>query len=150
MCEILSKDTPKNIKEELKRLILSDSSELEDAIWDNTQNDALEKLASDLVKSMPTVEDETIVTFLSKIQKPIISHNGFIDSLHFYDKFIGSLPDTASEFKEKYHEAFPVIYDTKHILRSCISLSQHFRNERETSLGNAYKISSKHENFNPE
>ena len=65
-------------------------------------------------------------------------HNGFIDSLHLYDKFIDSLPKSLGEFKEEFHSNFPTIFDTKYILNSCISLSPYFGNGKLTSLGDAY------------
>ena len=35
--------------------------------------------------------------------------------MFIYDKLIGDLPDNFYEFKEKIHQCFPIIYDTKAI-----------------------------------
>ena len=75
----------------------------------------------------------------------MITHNGFMDLLYFYEKFYDTLPgisfcfqtslnfksivvifmfkDTIEEFKKNINELFPVIYDTKHISTECRKVS---------------------------
>ena len=80
----------------------------------------------------------SIIAHLISIKKPIIMHNGMIDSLHLYDKFVDNLPGTLPEFKENFNQSFNTIFDTKYILNSSISLSPYFGNGKLTSLGDAY------------
>lgn len=49
-----------------------------------------------------------------ELKKPIIGHNCSLDMYHLYDKFIDDLPLDIHEYKAKFHEWFPVIYDTKY------------------------------------
>ena len=147
--EILPPDWSNLIKSELKDLILENNNELEAIFSSNKENTALEFLAQEITKSIP-YREKSLVSYLSELKKPIIMHNGSIDSLHLFDKFIERLPPTISEFKQKFHKNFPSIYDTKHILRTCISLSPHFKNEKYTSLGEAYYIVSNNKHFRPE
>jgi len=39
----------------------------------------------------------------------------FTDIIYFHKTFLGTLPDTLEEFREKVHELFPVIVDTKYL-----------------------------------
>lgn len=56
-----------------------------------------------------------IVEEMIKHRKPLVGHNWFFDMVYFYRQFIGSLPDTYKEFKEKWTAEFPLTFDTKHI-----------------------------------
>lgn len=59
-----------------------------------------------------------IIDELIESKKPLITHNGFLDIMHLYNKFIGDLPETQSDFKKKFYEHFPQIYDTKFMLNN--------------------------------
>lgn len=50
---------------------------------------------------------------LIKTKKPMIGHNLDYDIMFLYDKFIGDLPDTITEFKSKMSKLIPCFYDTK-------------------------------------
>ena len=58
--------------------------------------------------------------------------------LFLYDKIIGDLPDDFYSFKQKVHEYFPKIYDTKYI--STVLTKQYKKcNIEKTNLDNVYK-----------
>ena len=58
--------------------------------------------------------------------------------MFLYDKLIGDLPDNFYEFKQKIHEYFPKIYDTKYI--STILTKKYKKcNIEKTNLDNVYK-----------
>ena len=79
------------------------------------------------------------IEYLCKKQIPIIGHNIYYDMLFLYDKLIGDLPDDFYSFKEKVHEYFPKIYDTKYI--STVLTKQYKKcNIEKTNLDNVYKI----------
>lgn len=50
---------------------------------------------------------------LIELKKPIVGHNLLLDLMIMYNQFHEQLPTQFSDFKEKIHKLFPVIYDTK-------------------------------------
>ena len=69
---------------------------------------------------------------------PIIGHNIYYDMMFLYDKLIGDLPDDFYSFKQKIHEYFPKIYDTKYI--STVLTKKYKKcNIEKTNLDNVYK-----------
>ncbi|KAK7538623.1 ribonuclease H-like domain-containing protein [Phyllosticta citribraziliensis] len=51
-----------------------------------------------------------------KTRRPVlVGHNLFTDIIYLYRTFIGELPDTLEEFREKTQNLFPVIVDTKYL-----------------------------------
>jgi hypothetical protein len=54
-----------------------------------------------------------LVGELVKCKKPLVGHNFIHDLAFFYYQFIDDFPETHEQFKEKLHECFPIIYDTK-------------------------------------
>ena len=78
------------------------------------------------------------IEYLCNKKIPIIGHNIYYDMMFLYDKLIGDLPDNFYTFKEKIHQYFPIIYDTKYI--STILTQQYKKcNIEKTSLENVYK-----------
>ena len=78
------------------------------------------------------------IEYLCYKKIPIIGHNIYYDMMFLYDKLIGDLPDNFYTFKEKIHQYFPFIYDTKYI--STILTQQYKKcNIEKTSLENVYK-----------
>ena len=78
------------------------------------------------------------IEYLCKKKIPIIGHNIYFDMLFLYDKIIGDLPDDFYSFKQKVHEYFPKIYDTKYI--STVLTKQYKKcNIEKTNLDNVYK-----------
>ena len=67
---------------------------------------------------------------------PIIGHNIFMDIMFIYDKFIDDLPEDYYKFKQKVHENFPIMYDTK-------TIAMKLKKYDNTKLENLYKIMSK-------
>ena len=59
-----------------------------------------------------------VIELLIEKQLPIVGHNALLDLLYTYHQFIDELPENLSEFKEKISQAFPHVYDTKHIVRT--------------------------------
>ena len=79
------------------------------------------------------------IEYLCKKQIPIIGHNIYYDMMFLYDKLIGDLPDDFYSYKQKIHEYFPYIYDTKYI--STMLTKQYKKcNIEKTNLDNVYKI----------
>ncbi|CAI2361374.1 unnamed protein product [Moneuplotes crassus] len=146
--QILPDDSPQELRLQLKNLLIEDKIKLETILTQNEACRPIEYLSEQLVNSFPHRE-KSIVSLLSELHKPIITHNGMIDCLHLYDKFIDRLPSDTSAFKQNFSEAFPNLYDTKYILKSCVSLSSHFAHQRMTSLGQAYQIVMNSEHFSP-
>ncbi|PIK44614.1 putative poly(A)-specific ribonuclease PARN-like domain-containing protein 1 [Apostichopus japonicus] len=58
-----------------------------------------------------------VIRLLIKSKKPLIGHNCLTDMLLIYENFIHPLPDKLSEFKKIIHDLFPVIIDTKILIR---------------------------------
>lgn len=77
-----------------------------------------------------------IIEEIINSKKPLVTHNGFLDILHLYNKFIGTLPETQSDFKRKFIKEFPQIYDTKFMLNN----SNHLFSEtnKYTALYDSY------------
>ena len=76
-----------------------------------------------MVESQPQPTDDAlgftrIVDFMSKLKKPIISHNGIMDLMFTYDKFYQPLPESQTEFKFAINNLFPHIFDTKHMINT--------------------------------
>ena len=78
------------------------------------------------------------IDYLCQKKIPIIGHNIYYDMMFLYDKLIGDLPDDFYSFKQKIHEYFPKIYDTKYI--STVLTKQNKKcNIEKTNLDNVYK-----------
>ena len=78
------------------------------------------------------------IEYLCQKQIPIIGHNIYYDMMFLYDKLIGDLPPNFYSFKQKIHQYFPIIYDTKYI--STVLTQQYKKcNIEKTSLENVYK-----------
>ena len=92
----------------------------------------LENQNSDLL----TTDFTEIIDLLIDQKKPFLTHNGLFDILHFYDKFIGSLPEQQKDFKQKWTEIFPELYDTKFMLNNSNQLFSH--TNKHTSLGDSF------------
>jgi len=56
-----------------------------------------------------------VVQALRSSKVTLIVHNGLLDLLHLYDKFIGELPESLTEFSKHWLEHFPLLYDTRHL-----------------------------------
>ena len=57
-----------------------------------------------------------VVRLIKKHRKPIVGHNLLMDLLFIYEKFHEPLPESFLQFKQKMHNAFPTIFDTRHII----------------------------------
>ena len=73
-----------------------------------------------------------IVEEIIRHEKPLIGHNWFFDMIYFYRQFVGELPDTFKEFKDKWTKVFKSTYDTKYISSTIPKMVN-------SSLGQVYK-----------
>ncbi|NXH11114.1 PNDC1 ribonuclease, partial [Bucco capensis] len=55
---------------------------------------------------------------LVKAKKPLVGHNMLLDLMHLHDKFYKPLPESYEEFKRNIHNLFPVLIDTKTVIKS--------------------------------
>ncbi|NXK85522.1 PNDC1 ribonuclease, partial [Formicarius rufipectus] len=55
---------------------------------------------------------------LVKAKKPLVGHNMLMDLMHFHEKFYKPLPESYEEFKRNIHNLFPVLIDTKTVIKS--------------------------------
>ncbi|WPH02958.1 CAF1-domain-containing protein [Acrodontium crateriforme] len=53
--------------------------------------------------------------FISGNPRVLVGHNCFLDLVYLYHTFIGTLPDTVSEFQQNLHKLWPIIIDTKYM-----------------------------------
>lgn len=63
---------------------------------------------------------------MSKLQKPVIVHNGVLDLMFLYDKFYEPMPQTVGEFTRRLNSILPNVYDTKHLMNTRLQLKQDF------------------------
>jgi len=116
-----------------------------DSIPDRTQlkieitkksNEEIEcEIEKDLVSKFTFMD---IIEAMLTSKKPIAVHNGFIDILHFYEKFIGSLPETHGEFKGKFMKEVASLFDTKFMLNNSNTLHNH--SNPHTDLSTSYNL----------
>jgi len=52
---------------------------------------------------------------LRNAKVPLVFHNGFLDAMHLYDKFIGDLPTDHGKFCDSWIRNFPSFFDTRHL-----------------------------------
>eukprot|EP00434_Breviolum_minutum_P034882 symbB.v1.2.030878.t1/scaffold3459.1/size56318/1 len=56
-----------------------------------------------------------ILAALRKSQAPLVVHNGLLDLLHVYDKFVADLPKESQDFGKAWLEHFPLTFDTRFV-----------------------------------
>ncbi|KAF8820984.1 CAF1 family ribonuclease [Cardiosporidium cionae] len=110
----------------------------------------LSRLQSQEKKKTKTLNDKTYLTLKSnglqriletiiQHEKPLVVHNGFLDLLHLYDKFIGELPDTLTEFCVDWTRLFTGgTFDTKHLAIEGFSVIFHLSSSLGTALCNLH------------
>ena len=76
-------------------------------------DEGCEQLAEQLVSSM--LGFTKVLRHLSESGKPLVGHNCLIDLLRMFRQFESELPPNYQLFKEKVHQLFPIIFDTKNI-----------------------------------
>eukprot|EP00917_Polyrhabdina_sp_WS-2016_P000198 GHVP01000370.1.p1 GENE.GHVP01000370.1~~GHVP01000370.1.p1 ORF type:complete len:591 (-),score=93.44 GHVP01000370.1:161-1873(-) len=70
--------------------------------------------ALDLAPTIAFSGLQRIIGTVSQCSKPIVTHNGFLDMLHLFDKFIEPLPNTIEQFATDWMNIFPGnFFDTK-------------------------------------
>jgi hypothetical protein len=86
-----------------------------------------------------------IIDLIIEMKKPLITHNGFLDILHFYDKFIADLPETQNDFKQGFNQNVPFLVDTKFMLNNSNVLFS--KTNRHTPLELSYFEALKDRSF---
>lgn len=56
-----------------------------------------------------------VIHALREARCPLVFHNGLLDLLHLYDKFLGDLPRSPDAFGDAWTRHFPLLFDTRHI-----------------------------------
>lgn len=88
-----------------------------------------------------------ILGALRETHRPMVLHNGLLDLLHLYDKFVGKLPEGREAFCASWVKQFPLLFDTRNIAQegryqvlkhvgglSLEELHRHFQSLKELSL----------------
>lgn len=88
-----------------------------------------------------------VIDALRKSHRPLVFHNGLLDLLHLYDKFIAKLPDSRESFCADWIKQFPLLFDTRNIAQegkhqvlkhngglSLEELHRHFQTLKEPAL----------------
>ncbi|KAM7135370.1 poly(A)-specific ribonuclease PNLDC1 [Molossus nigricans] len=74
---------------------------------------------------------------LVKAQKPLVGHNMMMDLLHLHEKFFRPLPESYSQFKLNIHNLFPVLIDTKSVIKDTW---KELNFPRVSNLSEAYEV----------
>ncbi|EAN32959.1 CAF1 family ribonuclease family protein [Theileria parva strain Muguga] len=84
-----------------------------------TQMELLEEERKVLEEELEAINKQiglrTLFDTVSKNNKILVGHNCFYDILHIYQTFYGDLPENVEDFKKKWVQVFPTIFDTKYI-----------------------------------
>lgn len=59
------------------------------------------------------VKATPVLQALRDAKVPVVLHNGLLDMLHLYDKFLGDLPADPESFGKAWVEHFPLLFDTR-------------------------------------
>ncbi|CAE6914789.1 STE23 [Symbiodinium sp. CCMP2592] len=59
------------------------------------------------------VKATPVLQALRDAKVPVVLHNGLLDMLHLYDKFLGDLPGDPGSFGKAWVEHFPLLFDTR-------------------------------------
>merc|ERR1711862_840829 len=54
-----------------------------------------------------------VLMALREAKVPLVFHNGLLDILHIYDKFIGNIPGEYPDFGKAWLDQFPLLFDTR-------------------------------------
>ncbi|KAJ4975901.1 hypothetical protein NE237_001007 [Protea cynaroides] len=119
---------------EQKLVVYTDSEDDKDLLMQEVK-DGLHKEAERKIKA--AVAFRHVIDLLSSERKLLIGHNCFLDIAHIYSKFFGPLPSAVEEFVSSFHEKFPYIVDTKHLLRTNNAI-QNLMKKNSTSLSAAF------------
>ncbi|KFG56988.1 CAF1 family ribonuclease [Toxoplasma gondii RUB] len=78
---------------------------------------------------------QRLIEAIVEKEKPLVVHNGHLDLLHVFDKFIGKVPGTLPEFCSEMLRLFTGgIYDTKHVANEGKTFVLKIGDPRTTSL----------------
>jgi len=72
-------------------------------------------IAADREPANEFVNVERIVAALRLARVPLVVHNGLLDILHLYDKFVNDLPSSPDGFGSCWVSQFPFLFDTRYI-----------------------------------
>lgn len=95
------------------------------------------KTAKDLETEPDVAGMRRVFDYISLSRIPVITHNGFLDILHTYDKFYYRLPERHQDFKSAFSNYFPSLFDTKFMLNNSNILYNQVG--AQTDLSGAFK-----------
>ncbi|KAL4441566.1 hypothetical protein ABPG74_021498 [Tetrahymena malaccensis] len=116
---------------------LTEKSDIEDAQNLNSSKNVQQSQQNFEEYEMMNYNFRSIIDEIINLKIPIIVHNGFIDILHLYDKFLYNLPEGSLEFKKEINKHFPIIFDSKLIINSSQKLSSEVN--FQSDLRNCYE-----------
>lgn len=103
---------------------------------------------SDSTSVSETLGVHLIIDAIIRHRKPIVVHNGLLDILQIYDKFIGSFPDDANAIIEELYRLFGMgVFDTKNIA-NYLHNDCNYSSLSNRSLGMLYSALNSKFNFN--
>ncbi|PFH37655.1 CAF1 family ribonuclease [Besnoitia besnoiti] len=96
---------------------------------------AADSLGPQLSGGLEVTGLQRLIEAIVENEKPLVVHNGHLDLLHVFDKFIGKAPDTLREFCVELLRLFTGgIYDTKHLANEGKTFVLKIGDPRTTSL----------------
>lgn len=76
-----------------------------------------------------------VIDAVRKARIPIVGHNALLDLAKVHANFVGSMPEELGEFKRKFREHFPFVYDTRLMLSQLDkTLNLHMKGEKHHSI----------------
>lgn len=76
-----------------------------------------------------------VIDAVRKAEIPIVAHNAMLDLAKVYANFIESMPEKLGDFKRKFREHFPFVYDTRLMLLQLDKrLNLHVKGEKHHSI----------------
>ncbi|CAN0163702.1 unnamed protein product, partial [Scytosiphon promiscuus] len=76
-----------------------------------------------------------VLDVLFEAGKPVICHNGLLDLLHTYNKFVGPIPEGLDEGTRALHALLPRLFDSKVVMAKAVEAGMRFP---RTVLGEAH------------
>ena len=87
-----------------------------------------------------------IIAAIAHAKCPLVVHNGFLDILHTFEKFVAPLPEDVETFRTAFHSRFPIVYDTRHVVLTASKIEEYRELEDlvpSATLGDAYESTRK-------
>ena len=75
-----------------------------------------------------------IFDILVQSEKRVIVHNGLLDILYIYNTFFEPVPESHNNFKKKWTNLFPFLFDTKYIISTSNILTEKIGQNTQLAL----------------